>query len=155
VTDKIVAEVLTKVYGIGLKARMLAEWVRIHRPVRDDYSDRQMFALELIHGFAPITRKDLGVIFGMSASSVSDMVRRLVDDGLVTEEKASGDAREKPLALTEQGTAYLDSVRKQNAIRYRYLFDSVTPDEWRTLTDILDKVDAAARRQVDEMIFGK
>jgi len=155
VTEKIVSEVLEKDYGIGLKARMLAEWVRIHRPVRDDYSERQIFTLELIHGFAPITRKDLGIIFGMSPSSVSDMVRRLGDDGLVTEEKAGNDAREKPLALTERGAAYLDSVRKQNAIRYRYLFDSVTPDEWRTLTAILDKVDAAARRQVDEMIFGK
>jgi DNA-binding MarR family transcriptional regulator len=157
VTEEIVSQVLTKIYGIGLKARMLSEWVKIHRPVRDEYSDRQIFALELIHGFAPITRKDLGIIFGMSASSVSDMVRRLADDGLVGETPAvaGADAREKPLVLTGPGEEFLDALRRQNAVRYRYLFDSVSADEWRVLTGLLDKIDAAAKRQVDEMVFGK
>ncbi|MBN2584691.1 MAG: winged helix-turn-helix transcriptional regulator [Planctomycetes bacterium] len=155
--DEIVSQVVTKVYGIGLKARMLLEWVKIHRPSRDEYSSRQMFTMELIQGFPPITRKDLGIIFGMSASSVSDMVRQLVADDLVTDEKvsSSGDAREKPLVLTDKGADYLDTVKQQSAIRYRYLFDGVKPDEWMALLGVLDKVDAAAKRQVDEMIFGK
>ena len=154
---EVVTQVLTRIYSIGLKARMLAEWIKIHRPSQEQYSARQMFTLELIQGFAPITRKSLGVIFGMSPSSVSDMVRQLIADGLVAEEKLQNgaDAREKPLALTEQGASYLKAAKQKEAIRYKYLFDGVRPDEWRGLVDLLDKIDQAAKKQVDEMIFGK
>lgn len=155
--DKAVSQVLTKIYSIGLKARMLAEWVKIHRPMREQYSARQMFTLDLIQGYPPITRKALGVIFGMSPSSVSDMVRELVADGLVAEEKLEdgADAREKPLVLTHKGVEYLAATKKSEAIRFRYLFDGISPEEWEGLSDLLDKIDAAAKKQVDEMIFGK
>ncbi len=155
--EEILKEVLTKLYSIGLKARMLAFWVRTHRPGRDTHSDREIFALDLVNGFPPITRKALGIIFGMSASSVSDMVRRLIDEGLVAERETAegGDAREKPLVLTEQGERYLEELKQREAVRYRYLFEGISPEEWRGLIGLLEKVDAAATRQVNEMIFGK
>jgi DNA-binding MarR family transcriptional regulator len=115
---------------------------------------RKVFAMELIQGYTPITRKSLGIIFGMSPSSVSDMVRELVNDDLVGEEKG-GDAREKPLRLTDKGAKTLRIISESEAIRYRYLFDGVSMDEWQAISPILDKIDAAAKRQVDEMIFGK
>jgi DNA-binding MarR family transcriptional regulator len=113
--------------------------------------------MELIQGFPPITRKSIGIIFGMSPSSVSDMVRELTTAGLVGEEKMTGggDAREKPLVLTEHGAEYLMAMKEREAVRYKYLFDGVGPDEWEGLAELLDKIDAAARKQVDEMIFGK
>ena len=155
--DEITSQVLTKIYSIGLKARMLTEWVKIHRPSREEYSARQIFTMELIQGFPPITRKSLGIIFGMSPSSVSDMVRQLVTDGLVAEEKVhdGGDAREKPLVLTGQGVTYLQETKEQEAIRFKYLFDGISPEEWRGMEGLLDKLDRSAKRQVDEMIFGK
>jgi len=153
-SSKDATDLLAKIYSIGLKARMLSAWVRVHHPNQDSVDPRKVFAMELIHGYPPITRKSLGVIFGMSPSSVSDVVRELVNEGLVSEEKGS-DAREKPLRLTEKGVKTLRAISEREAIRYRYLFDGVSMDEWRTLEPILDKIDAAAKRQVDEMIFGK
>lgn len=155
--DQGVSQVLTKLYSIGLKARMLAAWVKVHRPNQEQLSPRQVFTMELILGFPPITRKSLGIIFGMSASSVSDMVRELVTTNLVAEEKVpdGGDAREKPLKLTEQGVTTLRTLKEREAIRYRYLFDGVSVEEWQGMGALLDKIDRAAKRQVDEMIFGK
>ena len=152
-----VSAVATKIYSIGIKARMLAEWVRVHRPSQEKLSSRQVFMMELILGYPPITRKSLGIIFGMSASSVSDTIRELVNEGLVAEETvaAGSDAREKPLKLTDLGTRTLQALKEREAIRYRYLFDSVSVEEWQGLGPILDKIDLAAKRQVDEMIFGK
>ena len=155
--DEIVSQVLTKLYNIGLKARMLAFWVRKHRPSQDKHSYKEIFAMDLIHGFPPITRKMLGIIFGMSPSSVSDMVRQLMDEGLVAEEKAQEgrDGREKPLVLSKQGERYLSELKQRDAVRYKYLFEGVSPEEWKGLVGLLDKIDAAAKKQVDEMIFGK
>ena len=155
--EEIVSHVLTKLYSIGLKARMLAIWVKTHRPAQDKHSMREIFTMELVQGFPPITRKDLGVILAMSPSSVSDMVRSLIDEGLLAEEKVAtgGDAREKPLAMTEKGNEYLAEMRRRESVRYKYLFETVTPEEWKSLAGLLDKIDAAARKQVDEMIFGK
>lgn len=155
--DQALSRVLTKLYSIGLKARMLAVWVKTHRPAHDKHSMREIFTMELIQGFPPITRKDLCVIFALSPSSVSDVVRGLIEEGLVTEEKVAegGDAREKPLAMTEKGTEYLAEMRRRESVRYKYLFETVSPEEWKNLAGLLDKIDAAARKQVDEMIFGK
>jgi DNA-binding MarR family transcriptional regulator len=85
------------------------------------------------------------------------MVRKLVADGLVAEEKVpnGADAREKPLVLTDRGVNYLKATKQREAIRFKYLFDGVSPEEWKGLVGLLDKLDKAAKRQVDEMIFGK
>lgn len=155
-SDQIKKQVLTKLYSIGLKTRMLAFWVRTHRPTQDDHSYKEIFVLDLIYGFPPITRKSLGIIFGMSPSSVSDMIRKFMKEGLVSEEaSADGDGREKPLVLTEAGQAFLMELKQSQAVRYKYLFDEISAEEWQGLVGLLDKIDAAASRQVDEMIFGK
>lgn len=154
--EEVVEHVLTKLYSIGLKARMLAFWVRTHRPTNDTHTYKEVFVLDLIHGFPPITRKSLGIIFGMSPSTVSDMIRQFIKEGLVAEEAANdGDGREKPLVLTEVGRDYLSELKQRESIRYKYLFEGISPQEWEGLVGLLDKIDAAATRQVDEMIFGK
>ena len=84
-------------------------------------------------------------------------MRGLIDEGLVAEEKVAdgGDAREKPLAMTEKGAEYLAEMKRRESVRYKYLFETISPEEWKNLAGLLDKIDAAARKQVDEMIFGK
>jgi len=158
--SEVAAQVLEKVYGISLKTRILGEWAKIHTAATYLCSERQLFTLELIRGFPPITRKSLGIIFGLSPSSVSDMVKKLIDDRLVDPAVAGDgnehrDGREKPLALTPKGVEYLEDAKRAASVRFRYLFEGADLKRWQELLVLLDAIDGAARRQVERTVFHK
>ncbi len=156
-TENVLREVLAKVYDIALRTRLLGEWTKIHKAKRTDYSERQLFVLELIHGFPPITNSKLSTIFGLSASSVSEMVKRLMEDGLVEAERdrdrATRDGREKPLRLTTEGQEYLTELKQSGSARFDYLFKGIEPAKWRELLPLLCDIDQAAEAQVQDTIF--
>jgi len=154
--SKTESAVLKRVYSIALKTRMLQEWDRLHRPLASGrYSERQVFMLELIQGFEPITRRDLGIIFNLSAAAVTADVKPLVDDGLLVESRTKDDRREKPLEIGSKGKTFMEEVSENAARRFAYLFDGVTTQQWEALMDILNKVDQAAKKRVDRTVFGR
>ena len=60
---------------------------------------------------------DLVARLGVSLSTVSGLVDRIVDQGLATRRDDPADRRQVVVALTEQGTAFIDRFRELNAPR--------------------------------------
>ena len=150
-------EVLAKIYSILLKIRLLREWTRIHKPVRGErYSERQIFTLELIHGVPHIKRRDLGIIFHLSPSAVTETVKPLVDNGLAEEAPRGPDGRERPLVLTSEGESFLSGIKQSEGEQFVYLFEAIEPGDWKALglIKLLQKIDDRAREHVNREVLG-
>ena len=72
---------------------------------------------------------DLVARLGVSLSTVSGLVDRIVDQGLATRRDDPADRRQVVVALTEQGTAFLDRFRDLNAVQMR---DAARPSSTTT-----------------------
>lgn len=82
-------------------------------------------ALIEIGGNETMTAGMLGEILNLEKSSVSRMLRKLVDTGEIEERTSSGDARSKLLTLTARGKATLAAIdrfgQNQVAAAFRHL----------------------------------
>ena|SRR5712664_3776548 len=143
-------EVLNLLFSISLKARILREWQKANRAQDAQFSERELLTLELVTDFGPITEKGLCKIFGLSFSSVSDMLKKLTQDGLIGDK-----ARGKPLVLTEKGKKWLQSLKQTSATRFEYMFESFSLKEWDTLFNLFKKVEKNAERYVQQLVFDR
>lgn len=90
---------------------------------RTGLSAAQHFVLQQLHAAGgPLTPGDLARRTLTHQSSVSAVVRRLVDEGLVARARASGDRRQVALSLTAAGRA---AARKAPAIVQERLIGAV------------------------------
>lgn len=152
---------LEKMVAIALKARVLREHQRASSSFSEDCSPREVLALELISGFSAegVTEKTLSRIFGLSPSSVSDLIRHLTECKLV--EKETGEdaiTRGRPLKLTAKGETQLKAIKASDAARFAFLlskFDGYSDEEKRIVNKFLDDVHDAATTAVNERIFDK
>jgi len=108
--------------------------------------------MELISDFGPITEKGLAKIFGLAFSSVSDLVRKLTDLGLI---ESSDRVRGKPLELTIKGKECLEKLKQVSAIRFRYLFDSLEDVDGQALETVFDKMNRNAEAAVQKLVFDR
>lgn len=148
-------ELLSRVFHIALRARILREWQVAHAARSPQFNDREMLTLEVINDFAPITEKELCKIFGLSPSSVNEMVKKLADLGLVDKETEAADKRAKPLRLTPDGVSALEGIKAGSARRFGYLFASLTEDEQQRLLPVFEKIGRTVDTKVREMVFGE
>ncbi|MFZ2643689.1 MAG: hypothetical protein WA117_22045 [Verrucomicrobiia bacterium] len=145
-------DILNSMLSIALKVKILREWQESNCAKDHEFSERQQLALELIKDFAPITEKSLCKIFGLSFSSINDIVKRLAEMRLIdTSDKTRG----KPLILTELGVAKLAKLKEASITRFGYLLDSMTEEEWIPLRKILEKIDKNAERTIQQMVFDR
>lgn len=75
-----------------------------------DYPPSAVHALLEIGQGNALTASDLVRVLGLEKSSISRLVRKLVDAGEVVEESHEGDARSKTLRLTRQGRRTLGAI---------------------------------------------
>ena len=147
--------ILEKLFSISLKARILRTWQKASRADEQEFSELELFALELVSDFGPITEKGLCKIFGLSFSSVSDIVKKLRDKSLI---ECADKNRGKPLTLTKEGKTKLEEIKRSSATRFSYLFespDTLTEEEWRVLMKLLEKMDKNAERHIQRFIFDR
>ena len=108
--------------------------------------------MELISDFAPITEKGLCKIFGLSFSSVSDLIKRLDKKGILD---VSEKTRGMPLELTAQGKNVLGKLKETSSARFDYLFQVLTPEEEEVLGDILKRIDTSAEKTIQQLVFDR
>ena len=154
-------DLLKRLYSISLKARILKSWQETNQVGHSPLSEREMLVLEFVHEFskyAPVTESVVCKVLGISPSSSSDLVGKLVKlDYLIKETGDKGQTRNKPLQTTKEGLQFLEErVRKSGAARFAYLFSGFTKEaEWNTLGDIVESVDEAATKAVRKFVFGQ
>ena len=138
-------------FSISLKTRILRAWQKSNSAQDQDFSERDLLTLELIADFAPITEKGLCKIFGLSFSSVNDIVKKFVNLGLVKDEKERGET----LVLTESGKKRLAALKQASATRFNFLFEGLDEKEERELHKIFQKIDKNVERNVQQLVFGR
>jgi DNA-binding MarR family transcriptional regulator len=93
-----------------------------------DYPPSAVHSLLEIGARGPMNSVQLAKFLGLEKSSVSRMVRKLVECGELRETSDAGDARIKPLSLTPKGRRTLaainDFARRQVSNALRHLSDA-------------------------------
>ena len=102
--------------------------------------------LYLLGASGDMHMSDLVARLGVSLSTVSGLVDRIVDQGLATRRDDPADRRQVVVALTEQGTAFLDRFRDLNAVQMRTLLGLVDDDELASVRRALAALARAADR---------
>ncbi|MBO4477028.1 MAG: MarR family transcriptional regulator [Lachnospiraceae bacterium] len=87
-----------------------------------------------------IRQKDLAEAAGINASSASEVVSRLEDDGYLVRVIDESDKRATLLKLTEMGAVRAEEIRSERDSFLDDLFGRLTEDEKQTLSDLLDKL---------------
>ncbi len=87
-----------------------------------------------------IRQKDLAEAAGINASSASEVVSRLEDDGYLVRVIDESDKRATLLKLTEMGAVRAEEIRSERDSFLDELFGRLTKDEKQTLSDLLDKL---------------
>ena len=85
---------------------------------------------------------------GVSLSTVSGLVDKVVDHGLATRREDPADRRQVLVGLTPEGAAFIDRFRELNARQMRELLDALEDDELAQVRDALDHLARAATRIV-------
>ncbi len=150
-----VDEAISAMLAMGLKARLLRTWERANSVHPFPFSERELLVLEILGEFGPVTEAGFSKIFGLSPSSLAELVRKLLDSGMAMKGKDEKDARQKPLVLTAQGQEFLAELREDTLQRAKYLLADLSPDDVKAATAVFTKMHSSATRRVKMMIFGQ
>ncbi len=115
---------------------------------------RQFAIMRAIPERGAISNIELVGSTGIDRSTVSDIVRRLDEVGLVTREKTKEDGRMLAVRLTQRGTALLESLSSVDLETGTKLLDAVAHDErdalLRGLAAIVDAFGGPASGRMPE-----
>lgn len=141
-TDR-AAAVESVITGYDDLMRSLAE---IHAPefLEIAVTMPQAKVLYLLGAVGELHMSDLVARLGVSLSTVSGLVDRIVDQGLATRRDDPADRRQVVVALTDQGAAFLDRFRDIGAGQMRDLLALVTDDELAVIRSSLSILSRAA-----------
>jgi DNA-binding MarR family transcriptional regulator len=124
--------------------RLMDRMAATHQPPMDvTISMAQLRCLHLIAASGEVHMSPLVSQLGVSISTVSGLVERLVDRGFVSRHDDPADRRQVVLAATPAGTAFLDGMRELGNAQFRELIARLRPDELRTVRrsiEILSRV---------------
>ncbi len=87
-----------------------------------------------------VRQKELAEHAGINASSTSEVVNRLEDDGYLKREVDPTDRRATILKLTELGEARAAEIREERESMFAELFGKLSDEEKDTLAALLDKM---------------
>ena len=102
--------------------------------------------LYLVSALGDLHMSDLVVRLGVSLSTVSGHVDRVVEAGLATRRDDPVDRRQVVVGLTPAGKAFIDGFRELNARQMRELLALLADDELAELHRSLAALSRAAQR---------
>lgn len=111
---------------------------------RFQLSGAQLEVLECLHVSPGLTVSDLATRNGTDQSTMSVVVKRLVDRGLVQREQVDGDKRRVNLTLTDAGEALLAETPPSVNARLRSGLGKLAEHERAMLTTLLERWISAA-----------
>ncbi len=150
-------KLLLSVLKIALIARVFRELQASSTLRPPKYSNRQILVLELIDEFAPLTEKEIRKMLGLSASTVSEILKKLLEDELITESVSKRkDGRTKPMAIKKPGgEEVLKTTRAMATRRLSYLFAGLDEKDMETLIPLAEKIARAATTTFDQEILNR
>jgi DNA-binding MarR family transcriptional regulator len=91
---------------------------------------------------------DLAMAEGVSQPSMTQLIQRLEQRGLVARQSDPADGRVALVSLTDEGRAAVAARRRRNAERLAGLLADLPPSDVRALTDAVTAVLPALRQRV-------
>ena len=107
----------------------------------------QAKVLYLVQAAPGLRMSDLSARLGVSLSTVSGVVDRLVDQGLLNRRDDPADRRHVVLRLTDAGATQLELFRELNEGQIRALLSRIDATDLAVIGQALDVLAAAASRQ--------
>lgn len=105
----------------------------------------QLRVLFLIRAQPGVTTNELARTLGLTTATVSGLVAKLADAGLVERGQRAGDRRVIPLTLTEEGAATVGVIREGNRALLAALAAQMGPDLERVTETLELLADGIAR----------
>lgn len=87
-----------------------------------------------------VWQKDIAGEAGINASSTSEVVGKLEEDGYLVRESDETDKRAVLLKLTEAGAARAAEIRAEREANLDRFFSKLTDEEKQTMSDLLEKL---------------
>ena len=87
-----------------------------------------------------VRQKELAENAGINASSTSEVVSKLEDDGYLVRQIDPSDKRATILKLTDMGQVRAEEIRAERDACFDEVFRKLSDEEKQTLSDILDKL---------------
>jgi DNA-binding MarR family transcriptional regulator len=106
--------------------------------------------LYLLGALGDLHMSDLVTRLGVSLSTISGLVDRVVESGLAVRHEDPIDRRQVVVSLTPSGTEFIDRFRELNARQMRALLVLLTDGELADLRRSLDALSRAAARLTAE-----
>jgi DNA-binding MarR family transcriptional regulator len=142
-TDRLVDDVLALYHLIR----------RTSHPVhRAEMTPEQYWLLRLLRRRGALSIGELAEALGVTGSSVTTACKRLEKVGLVTRERQVDDERMVRVALTDQGSARIESWEQLRRELLTRLLAPLDQDEQHTLQHLLERVLETAERQTSDVI---
>jgi DNA-binding MarR family transcriptional regulator len=111
-----------------------------------DITMPQAKLLYLLGASGDLHMSEIVVRLGVSLSTVSGLVDRIVDHGLASRHDDPADRRQVVVGLTPAGTAFIDRFRELNARQMRELLDQLDDPDLVLVREALTALDRAASR---------
>ena len=105
----------------------------------------QMRVLMLLATIGATHMSELAAALRITLSTLSGLVDRLVDSGLVDRRTDEHDRRQVIVSLSAEGVAFLDYFQEVGISHLRDLLLRLSPDEIRSVTATLDLLMSAAQ----------
>ncbi len=92
------------------------------------------------HRDSPVTPTQLSQVMRVRPSSITPMLQRLEDLGLLCRTHSREDRRQVFLSITPEGQEFLEENRQRLLTFYGGLLERLTPEEALTLLSLLEKI---------------
>lgn len=127
-------------------ASMMARLMTIHRPefLEIGITMPQAKVLYLLEAARELHMSELVAALGVSLSTVSGLVDRLVDQGLAARREDPDDRRQVVVTPTPAGAALTDRFREFNQRQLRVLLDVLSDEELLSVARALEALARAA-----------
>lgn len=128
-------------------ARLMDRMAAEHEPPADvSISMPQVRCLHLIAGAGELRMSRLVAQLGVSISTVSGLIDRLVDHGFVSRRDDPLDRRQVVLSPTPAGIEFIDRMRELSNAQFRGLIAHLTREELATVHRSIEILSQAADR---------
>lgn len=113
----------------------------LHHGMGGRVSQQRILAILYRHPVMP--QRELMNIIGIQSGSMSEVLGKIEEQGLLVREKNSRDKRNADIRLTEQGMREARRAFTERAKLEQHLFETLTEEEKAQLLGLLEKVKSA------------
>lgn len=117
-----------------------------HTPCGQPLPTSQAHALQLLGQYERLTQQELAAHLNLEKSTISRLVKQMVQRGWIQKSSSAHDRRAAILALSPDGQAVLSQVQDASASKFQKIWDHIPSERHSQVVEALEVLVAAASR---------